>query len=143
MAQTKVNKTFGKIFTGLHKSIYKLTGGKIGEMVDGNVIVLGHTGAKSGKARETVLVGGPIDNGWTVIASYSGHDEHPAWYHNLVANPDATVTKGKEQHKVTARQVEGDERQKMWDLMIGIYPDYDEYKAVTERNIPVMVLEKA
>lgn len=143
MAQTKINKTVGKIFTGLHRRIYKLSGGRIGgSMQGGDIIVLGHKGAKSGKQRETPLIGGQHDDGWVVIASYSGHDEHPAWYHNLVANPDATVQLGKQTHRVRAREVEGDEREQLWNDMAQIYSDYDEYKSVTERHIPVLVLER-
>ncbi len=143
MAQTKVNKTATRIFTGLHGKLYKLSGGRIGsKMSDGAIIVLGHTGAKSGKARSTPLVGGDHPEGWVVIAGYSGHDEHPAWYHNLKANPEDTVLLGKETVNVRAREVEGEERDRLWDEMVEVYSDYNEYKAVTDRQIPVLVLER-
>ncbi len=143
MAQTKVNKTVGKIFTGLHRSLYKLTGGKFGgKMAGGDIIVLGTTGAKTGKARETALIGGNHDSGWVVIASWSGHDEHPGWFHNLTANPDATVLLGKEKTNVRARVAEGAERDDLWAAMTEVYSDYDEYEKVTDRTIPVVVLER-
>lgn len=143
MAQTKINKTLGKVFTGVHRSVYKLTGGKLGgKMADGDIIVVGTTGAKSGKARETALIGGPHDNGWVVVASYSGHDEHPGWYHNLMASPEATVQLGKSTHPVQARVVHGAERDELWAEMVKIYGDYDAYREVTDREIPVIVLER-
>lgn len=143
MAQTKINKTVGKVFTGLHRSLYKLSGGRIGgSMSGGDIIVLGTTGAKTGKARETALIGGHHDDGWIVIASWSGHDEHPGWFHNLQANPEATVLKGKEKTKVRARVAEGSERDELWARMAAVYSDYDAYQDVTDRTIPVVVLER-
>lgn len=144
MAQTKINKNAAKIFTTLHGKLYKLSGGRMsGNMSGGEIIVLGTTGRKSGKARERPLVGGNHPDGWVIIASFSGHDEHPDWYHNLKANPAATVTVGKDTHEVTARETEGAERTELWDKMVETYADYKEYQKVTERNIPVLVLERS
>lgn len=143
MAQTKMNKTGAKIFTGLHGLVYRISNGKVGgKMAGGAIIVLGTTGRKSGKKRERPLIAGDHPDGWVVVASFSGHDEHPAWYHNLMSNPDATVQLGSDVHSVRARVSEGDEREKLWDEMASIYSDYDEYQAVTDREIPVLVLER-
>ena len=143
MAQTKVNKTVAKIFTGAHAKIYKLSGGRIGDkMAGGNIILLGTTGRKSGDRRERPLIAGDHDDGWVVIASWSGHDSHPAWYLKLEANPEATVQLGTETHGVRARIAEGDEREALWRQMADIYSDYDEYQLVTDRDIPVLVLER-
>lgn len=143
MAQTKINKTGARVFTGLHALFYKLTKGKVGgNMAGGNIIVLGTTGRRSGKRRERPLVAADHDDGWVVIASFSGHDEHPAWFHNLMADPSGTVQLGGDVHQVQARTVSGDERAKLWERMTAIYPDYDEYQGVTEREIPVLVLER-
>lgn len=138
MAQTKINKNVARIFTALHGKIYKLTGGRAGK----NIIVLGTTGRKSGQLRERPLMAGDHADGWVVVASFSGHDEHPAWYLNLKANPEATVHQGSTVHEATARETDGDERQKLWDQMTDIYPDYNEYQKVTDREIPVLVLER-
>jgi deazaflavin-dependent oxidoreductase (nitroreductase family) len=143
MAQTKMNKTLGSVFAALHKTSYKLTGGKIGgSMVGGSIIVLGTIGAKTGKARETPLIGGTHDDGWIVIASWSGHDLHPGWFHNLQVSPDATVQLGKQKTAVRARVAEGVERDELWARMVDVYAGYDEYEAVTDRTIPVVVLER-
>ncbi|MCP3990776.1 MAG: nitroreductase family deazaflavin-dependent oxidoreductase [Actinomycetia bacterium] len=144
MAQTKINKSVMRILAGLHGRLYKLTGGRLGaKMQDGNIILLGTTGRKSGQHRERPLIAGDHPDGWVVIASYSGHDEHPAWYLNLMANPAATVQLGSESHPITARETSGDERQKLWDEMVSIYTDYAGYEAVTDREIPVLVLERS
>lgn len=142
MAATKINKTVGKIFTGLHGVIYKISGGKLGgSMGDGGVIaLLLTTGAKTGKERTTPLIAVPAQDGWTVIASYSGHDVHPGWYHNLVADPQATLVIGKTEHPVTAQDLTGEARDKAWDIMAGIYADYEAYEDVTDREIPVLYL---
>lgn len=143
MAQTKINKRVGKVFTTLHGRLYKLSGGKIGgKMAGGEIILLATTGRKSGQTREQPLIGGDHPDGWVVIASYSGHDEHPAWYLNLMANSEATVIAGNQSHPVRARVVEGDERTDLWDSMAATYSDYAEYQKVTDRPIPVLVLER-
>ncbi len=143
MAQTKINKRMAKVFTTLHGRLYKMTGGRFGgKMAGGQIIVLTTTGRESGKLRDRPLVGGNHPDGWVVIASFSGHDEHPAWYLNLMANPSATVTAGRERHPVRAREVSGEERTKMWDAMVETYADYEEYQKVTDRQIPVLLLER-
>ena len=143
MAQTKINKRAAKVFTALHGWVYKATGGRLGgKMSGGEIIVLGTTGRKSGKLRERPLIGGHHPDGWVVIASYSGHDEHPAWYLNLQADPKAMVRAGNETHAVVARELEGEERQQLWDQMVTTYGDYAEYQKVTDREIPVLVLAR-
>lgn len=143
MAQTKMNKTATRFFTGLHGALYKLTRGKVGgKMSGGHIIVLGTTGRRSGKKRERPLIAMDHPDGWVVVASYSGHDEHPGWYHNLMAEPEATVQIGSDVHDVTARTTSGDERAELWEQMAKVYPDYEEYQKVTDREIPVLVLER-
>lgn len=143
MTQTKVNKTATRIFTQLHALVYKLTKGKVGgRMGEGHVAVLGTKGRESGKHRERPLIAGDHPDGWVVVASYSGHDEHPGWYHNLMADPHATIQLGDEVHRVKARVTGGEEREKLWEQMKAIYSGYDEYQAVTDREIPVLVLER-
>lgn len=143
MAQTKMNKTAARIFTGLHGSIYKLTKGKVGgKMAGGNIIVLETKGRKSGKVRQRPLIALDHPDGWAIVASFSGHDEHPGWFHNLQADPTATIRLGSDSYRVKARVTSGGERTELWDKLTAIYADYDEYQAVTERKIPVVVLER-
>lgn len=143
MAQTKINKRLAKGFSALHGRLYRISGGRFGgNMVGGQIILLTTTGRESGRLRERPLVGGNHANGWVVVASFSGHDEHPAWYLNLKANPMASVTAGSSTHTVKAREVSGEERSELWAEMVATYADYEEYQKVTDREIPVLVLER-
>ena len=68
--------------------------------------------------------------------------EHPAWYLNLESDPEAEVQVGSDVYPVKARTAEGDERQKLWDLMAGEWPGYNDYAKATDRVIPVVVLDR-
>lgn len=143
MAQTKINKRVGKMFTGLHAQVYKMSGGKLGgSSGSASIAVLITLGRKSGKTRTSPLLVNPHPDGWVVIASYSGHDEHPGWYYNVKSTPNCELQLGRVRHRVSAREVTGDERVTLWNEMAAAYPDYDEYKSVTDREIPVLVLER-
>ncbi len=78
-----------------------------------------------------------------IVASKGGDDHHPLWYLNLVADPDVTVQVGGDVFPAQARTAGADERARLWSLMTGIWPAYAEYQAKTEREIPVIVLERA
>jgi deazaflavin-dependent oxidoreductase (nitroreductase family) len=76
-----------------------------------------------------------------LIASNFGNASHPAWYHNLIAHPQVQVTQGSSSRAYLAQPVEGDERQRLWDLAAAYYPGYDNYQAnVSSRTIPVVFL---
>ena len=70
-----------------------------------------------------------------------GEPRHPAWYHNLRANPDVEIQVGSESLAVRARDAEGEERDRLWAEVVAAQPDYDAYTKRTERRIPVVVLE--
>ncbi len=139
---TKIPKPIAKIFTGLHGKLYALSGGRIGSKMSGGAIVLlNTTGAKSGKTRSSPLIALDHNDGWAVIASFSGHDVHPGWFHNLQANPEASITIGKTTTAVKARTVGSDERAELWDRAVAAYSDYEKYARVTDREIPIVALE--
>ncbi len=143
MAQTKMNKSMAKLFSSVHVGLYKMSGGRIGgKMQGGQVIILGTIGRKTGEKRERPLIATEHPDGWVVIASFSGHDEHPAWYLNLKTDPSATVRIHGDSFDVRARETEGAERDELWEKMVEVYGDYDEYRKVTDRVIPVLVLER-
>ena len=120
------------------------------------VLLIETIGRKSGKRRETALTympyssdhGGPSGHGdsssdgdrYVVIASVLGEPRHPAWYLNLQTDPKIAVTIGPDRIAVEARDAEGDERERIWDALIEISPDYSAYRDRTERRIPVVVL---
>ena len=78
-----------------------------------------------------------------ITASNSGHHHAPDWYHNLSADPTATLQVGADVHSVRAREVEGEEREALWHQLVSVYGDYETYREVTDRSIPVLVLERS
>lgn len=144
MAMVRVNKTMGKIFTSAHRVLYKLSKGKIGaQQGNAKVGVLTTTGRKSGKEREVPLIVQDDGAGWLVIASFSGHDEHPAWYLNLKANPQASLLIKDETHPVVAQELDGGAYKEAWEKMASANPDYNEYQKATERKLPVLRLVRS
>ena len=79
---------------------------------------------------------------WVVIGSKGGAPDHPDWYKNLAADPDATIQVKGERIPVHARTATGSERTRLWQLMAEVWPPYDEYQQRTEREIPVVVFER-
>jgi F420H(2)-dependent quinone reductase len=135
------NSTF-RILGGLHKRIYRLTGGKVGgKFGKAPVLLLTTTGRKSGRPRTNPLLYARADDGYVVIASKGGADEHPFWYLNLQASPRAEVTVGRETRQVNAREAEGEERERLWRALADLHPGYDKYAQKTTRRIPVLLLE--
>ena len=133
-----------RLLGGVHRRIYRLTGGKIGGRLGKlPVLLLTTTGRKSGRPRTQPLVYTQVGDGYAVIASKGGAPQHPLWYLNLREDPFATVTVGRETLKVRARDAEGEERERLWRTLADLYPGYERYAQKTSRRIPVVVLELA
>ena len=133
-----------RILGGLHKRVYRLTGGRVGGRIGKlPVLLLTTIGRKSGRPRTQPLAYTRVGDGYAVIASKGGAAQHPLWYLNLRANPLAEVTIGRETRKVRARDAEGEERERLWRTLADLYPGYDRYAQKTSRRIPVVVLELA
>ena len=129
---------------GLHTVAYKATGGLIGHHIPGvkaPMLLLHHTGAKSGVERTAPLLYIPDGDAVAIIASKGGYPKNPAWFYNLKANPDTTVQIGRERRPVHARVAGGEERQRFWDRAVELWPQYADYQARTDRQIPVVVLD--
>jgi proline iminopeptidase len=105
-------------------------------------LLLTTTGRKSGEKQLVPLIYGKTDGGVVVIASKGGAPADPGWYRNLAKNPEVEVQVGTDRFRAKASIVEGPERSKLWDQMVGIYPPYTEYQKKTERRIPVVLLER-
>ncbi len=107
------------------------------------LLLLHHKGAKSGQARINPLACLPVEGGWAVFASKGGADENPAWYYNLLADPNATVEFGTGTFKVRAREAHGDEYERIWSEQKATAPQFAEYERKTKRDhIPVVILER-
>jgi F420H(2)-dependent quinone reductase len=133
-----------RVLGGVHRRVYRLTGGKLGGHLGKlPVLLLTTIGRKSGKVRTQPLVYTQVGDGFAVIASKGGAAQHPLWYLNLRANPLAEVTVGRERWRVRARDAQGEERDRLWRALSDLYPGYDKYAQKTSREIPVVVLELA
>ena len=77
-----------------------------------------------------------------VVASFAGEDRHPAWWLNLRANPHAQVQLGAARYEVTARELSGTDRDRLWAQVVARDPSYAEYQRRTTRQIPVVALER-
>lgn len=111
------------------------------EILDRPVILVTTTGAKSGKRRYVPLMRVEKDGRYAMVASKGGAPDHPAWYFNVEANPAVTVQDGDKVVSLTARELDGAEREQWWRLAVEAFPPYGEYQTKTARQIPVFVLE--
>ncbi len=128
---------------GVHTVAYRLTGGLVGHHVPGAppMLLLDHVGAKSGSRRTSPLVYLEDGDNIALVASKGGHPRHPAWYHNLRANPETTVQVGRRRMEVRARQATPEERKRIWPRAVAIWRDYANYQRRTDREIPIVILE--
>ncbi len=127
-----------------HTAVYRASGGRVGHRFPGAppMLLLDHVGAKSGTRRTTPLVYVADGEDVVIVASKGGHPRHPAWFHNLRANPDTTVQVGAERRSVRARVASADERTRLWPKAVQTYSGYRGYQQRTEREIPLVVLER-
>jgi deazaflavin-dependent oxidoreductase (nitroreductase family) len=117
--------------------------GKVGGQFAGAPMVLvTHTGAKTGAQRTNPLVYLADGDRYLVFASAGGSSKHPAWYLNLVANPDATVEVGTEKFDVVAEVLTGEERDRLYARQSELHPQFATYQANTKRQIPVIALKR-
>ncbi len=121
---------------------FRANGGKVGGQFEGAPLLLLHsTGAKTGQARVNPMMYLADSDNLVVFASKAGAPTSPDWFHNLVANPRASVEVGERTVKVSARIAEGETRERLWSRQKELYPGFAEYEAKTTRQIPVVVLE--
>jgi deazaflavin-dependent oxidoreductase (nitroreductase family) len=122
---------------------FRANQGKVGgQLANMPVLLLTMTGAKSGRTVTKPLVYTKDGDRIVVIASFAGAPKSPAWYNNLVANPDATVEVGSERFRVRAAVTSGEERQRLFDRQAAQMPIFNEYQKKTTRQIPVLVLTR-
>lgn len=105
------------------------------------VVMMTMAGNKSGKVRKVPVMAIEHDGVYAAVASKGGAPTNPAWYRNLVANPDIDLQVGTETTQRRARQPAGDERAEWWERAVAAFPPYAEYQDKTDREIPLFVLE--
>ena len=131
-----------RIMSLVNTALFRASGGRIGNrfMRGAPVCLVTTTGARTGARRTTPLIYLAEGDNVVIVASKGGMSHHPAWYHNLVAHPAAQVQIGSRVREMTARRATDAEKTALWPRLLAIYPDYDDYQARTDRNIPVMIL---
>jgi deazaflavin-dependent oxidoreductase (nitroreductase family) len=123
---------------------FRANGGRVGGPFDGApLLLLTSIGAKSGAARTTPLMYLPDGERLVIFASKAGAPTNPAWYHNLVANPSATIEVGSDTFDVDVSIAAGEERERLFNHQVEVMPQFADYAQKTTRQIPVVVLERA
>ena len=126
-----------------HMEKYLASNGEDGHVWRGvPTLLLTTTGRRTGRSLMLPLIYGTHGDHYVIVASKGGNPMHPGWYVNLVAEPTVQVQVGAERFTARARTASGDERAALWDQMADIWPPYNEYQTKTEREIPVVVLER-
>lgn len=125
----------------IHPLILRLSGGRVGGRVAGMpVLVVTTTGRKTGRPRRAPLTAIEADGHTYVVASKGGDERHPAWYLNLVANPDVTVERAGRSEPMRARVLSPEERAAVWPVVTRTFRGYAAYQNKTDREIPVVEL---
>jgi proline iminopeptidase len=127
-----------------HVRRYRETDGEEGYVgkEGSTILLLTTTGRVSGKETTTPLIFGFDRGNPVIVASQGGAPKHPGWYRNLRKNPEVGVQIRDERFRARARDAEGEERERLWRMMNGIWRHYDTYQERTDRRIPVVVLER-
>jgi proline iminopeptidase len=132
------------LFGEEHVRRYRETDGEEGYIwrEGSTILLLTTTGRTTGKESTTPLIFGLDGDNPVIVASKGGAPEHPGWYRNLRKTPQVGVQIKGERFAARARDAQGEERERLWTLMNGIWPHYEEYQRKTDREIPVVVLER-
>ena len=132
----------GRLMQG-HTAIYRASHGLIGHRFPGAppMLLVDHVGAKSGKRRTSPLVYTVDGENLILVASKGGYPKNPAWFHNLMANPDTTIQVGSSRRDVHARVADLEERERLWPMVVKTYGGYEDYQKRTKREIPLVILQ--
>ena len=127
-----------------HIQTYLESNGEDGHIYRGNPTLLLITrGRKTGLLRRQALIYGVDGDRYVVVASNRGSPRFPAWYLNLRSHPGVQLQVADERFAAIAREVSGEERQRLWELMIGVYPSFNRYQEKTDRIFPIIAFECA
>ncbi len=137
--------TLLRLMTGLHRGTIRLTGGLLGWRIGSmETVELHTTGRRTGQRRSALLTAPIHDDGrYVVVASRGGSDRHPAWYLNLVADPNVELTTRHWTRPYRARTATPAEKAELWPTVAAAYPGYEHYRKRTNRDIPLVICEPA
>ena len=128
------------VMTRVHVWIYRLTEGRVGKTFAGSpcclVVMTGH---KTGERRTIPLIYIPDGDDVILVASQGGMEKHPGWYWNLKAHPNVEIIAEGRTREMVARQADDAEKARRWSKAVAVYPDFDQYQARTDRDIPLFV----
>ena len=132
------------LFGEAHVQRYRETGREVGHIwkEGSTILLLTTTGRKSGEPRTTPLIYAQDGDRYVIVASKGGAPEHPGWYENLAKTPEVELQVLDEVFPARARTAEGEERDRLWRKANEVWSHYDEYAEKTDREIPVVVLER-
>jgi F420H(2)-dependent quinone reductase len=131
-------------FTQAHVLVYRLSGGRVAGSYRGSpVLLVDHVGRKSGKRHTSPLIYARAGDDLVIVASKGGSKKHPMWWLNLKEHPETTVQVGSERRKVRARRATPEEKERLWPVVVDVYAPYEEYQRKTDRDIPVILLERS
>jgi proline iminopeptidase len=132
------------LFGDEHVRRYRETGGKVGHIWRGGstILLLTTTGRTTGEKRTSPLIYAEDGAAFVIVASKGGAPDHPGWYKNLEKTPEVELQVKDEVFRARARTAQGDERARLWRKANEVWPQYDEYAKKTNREIPVVVLER-
>lgn len=137
-----MNRTWLKIQSRIHQFVYRLSGGKIGSYFGAETLLLTTIGRKSGQSRTTPLYYVEDSQNWAVVASNAGSEKHPAWFLNLQASPSAKIQIREKQFDVKIQIAQQEERDRLWSQFVDIFAGYQTYQDETEREMPIVILER-
>ena len=122
---------------------FRANDGKVASFGETTLLVLHSTGAKTGRERVSMLIYQDLGGSWAIFASNGGAPTPPAWYHNIIANPNVEIEVGSSTHRAIARVADEDERQRIWNAQSAIMPEIEDFAASSGRVIPVVILDPA
>ncbi len=133
------------LFGDEHVRKYRETGGEVGHIwrEGSTILLLTTTGRTSGEPRTTPLIYAQDGDRYVIVASKGGAPKHPGWYENLAKDPNVELQVMDDVFPARARTAEGEERDRLWRKANEVWPHYDEYQTRTDREIPVVVLERS
>jgi proline iminopeptidase len=139
-----MSSTAQQLYGDEHVRRYRETDGEVGHIwrEDSTILLLTTAGRRTGQETTTPLIYTLDGDTPVIVASQGGAPDHPGWFKNLVKDPDVGVQIKSEKFRARARVAEGEDRERLWELMNEVWPHYDEYATRTDREIPVVVLDR-